>query len=191
MVHAACWARCRRGFANVVKLNPDDPVASPIVASINELFAVDGEAREQGLSVEARHGLRRQKAPGLLEKIKAAIEAAKAGALPGEALEKACGYALGLWPRLTCFLQYPELELSNNLIENSMHPIALGRKNWIHIGSPEAGPRVAAILSVIETCRRQKISARDYLSAVLPGLAGMRLHRLAELTPIAWANEHQ
>jgi transposase len=187
MVHAACWTHCRRGFAHVVKLNPNDPVASPIVARINELFAVDAAAREQGLSVEARHGLRQQKAPGLLENIKAAIEAAKPGALPGGALEKACQYALGLWPRLTCFLQYPELELSNNLIENSMRPIALGRKNWIHIGSPQAGPKVAAILSVIETCRRLKISARDYLLGVLPGLANLRVRHLPGLTPTAWA----
>ena len=191
MVHAACWARCRRGFANVVKLNPGDPLASPIVARIDELFAVDGEAREQGLSVEARHSLRQQKAPGLLERIKAAIEAAKPGALPGGALEKACDYALGLWPRLTCFLQYPELELSNNLIENSMRPIALGRKNWIHIGSAEAGPKVAAILSVIETCRRLKISVRDYLSGVLPGLANVRVRCLPALTPSAWAAQRQ
>jgi transposase len=191
MVHAACWTHCRRGFANVVKLNPGDPVASPIVTRIHELFAVDAEAREQGLSVEARHRLRQQKSPGLLEKIKAAIEAAKPGALPGGALENACQYALGLWPRLTRFLEYPELELSNNLIENSMRPIALGRKNWIHIGSPEAGPKVAAILSVIETCRRLKISARDYLSGVLPGLANVRMQRLPALTPTAWAAQRQ
>jgi transposase len=131
MVHAACWTHVRRGFANVVKLNPGDPVASLIVGRIHDLFAVDGEAREQGLSVEARHHLRQQKAPELLEKIKAAIEAAQPGALPGGALENACQYALGLWPRLTRFLKYPELELSNNLIENSMRPIALGR-NYVH-----------------------------------------------------------
>ena len=191
MVHAACWAHCRRGFAQVVKLNPNDPAASPIVARINELFAVDAEAREQRLSVEARHHLRQQKAPGLLEKIKVAIDAAKPGALPGGALEKACHYALALWPRLTRFLQYPELELSNNQIENSMRPIALGRKNWIHIGSPEAGPKVAAILSVIESSRRLKISARDYLSCVLPGLANVRVGHLPALTPTAWAAQGQ
>jgi transposase len=191
MVHAGCWAHARRGFANVVKLNPGDPVATPIVARINELFAVDAEAREQGLNVEARHRLRRQKVPELLEKIKAAIAAAQAGALPGGALENACEYAMGIWPRLTRFLEYPALELSNNLIENSMRPITLGRKNWIHIGSPKAGSKVAAILSMIESCRRLKISARDYLSSVLPGLAGMRLHRLAALTPTAWATQPQ
>jgi transposase len=191
MVHAACWTHARRGFANVVKLNPGDPVATPIVAEISKLFAVDAEAREQGLTVEARHRLRQQKAPELLQKIKADIEAAKPGALPGGALEGACEYALGIWQRLTCFLEYPELELSTNLAENSMRPIVLGRKNWIHIGSPQAGPKVTAIMSVIETCRRIKISARDYLSAVLPGLADTPLKRLPALTPTAWASQCQ
>jgi hypothetical protein len=63
------------------------------------------------------------------------------------------------------------VELSNNLAENSMRPVALGRKNWIHIGSPQAGPKIVAILSAVESCRRQKIPVRDYLGAVLPGLA--------------------
>jgi transposase len=191
MVQAGCWTHARRGFANLVKLNPGDPVASPIVAWINQLFAVDGEARERGLSLEERHQLRQQKAPALLEKIKTAIEVAQAGALPGGLLAKSCHYTLGQWTKLIRFLQYPELELSNNLAENSMRPITLGRKNWIHIGSQQAGSKVAAILSVIETCRRLKISPRDYLSAVLPGLADAPMRRLSALTPTAWAAQHQ
>jgi hypothetical protein len=87
---------------------------------------------------------------------------------------------------LTRFLEYPELELSNNLAENSMRPVALGRRNWIHIGSEEAGPRVAAIVSVVETCRRLKIPIRDYLCSILPGLANFPINRIAELTPAAW-----
>src|SRR3989475_9358118 len=93
--------------------------------------------------------------------------------------------------KLTRFLEYPELELSTNLAENSMRPITLGRKNWIHIGSPQAGPKVTAILSVIETCRRLKISARDYLVAVLPGLADTPVQCLSALTPTAWAAQRQ
>ncbi|MCX6620874.1 MAG: transposase, partial [Acidobacteria bacterium] len=77
--------------------------------------------------------------------------------------------------------------LSNNLAENSMRPIALGRKNWIHLGSAQAGPKVAAIVSVIESCRRLKIPAREYLAAVLPGMANLSIQRLKELTPAAWA----
>jgi hypothetical protein len=64
--------------------------------------------------------------------------------------------------------------------------IAAGRNNWIHIGSEQAGPRVAAILSVIESCRRLKIPVRDYLADILPGLANARRHRIADLTPAAW-----
>lgn len=187
MVHAACWTHARRGFCNVVKLNPGDPVALLIVEKINELFAIDATAREQNLTPEARHALRQQQAPEVLNAIRAMIEAARAGALPGGALGKACQYTLGLWPKLTRFLDHPELELSNNLAENSMRPIAVGRKNWIHIGSPQAGPKVAAIISIIETCRRMKIPVREYLTAILPGLADTALQRLPELTPNAWA----
>jgi len=85
-------------------------------------------------------------------------------------------------------VEYPELELSNNLAENSMRPVALGRKNWIHIGSPQAGPKVAAILSVVESCRRLKLPVRDYLATILPGLADLPIRRLPELTPKAWVS---
>jgi transposase len=77
-------------------------------------------------------------------------------------------------------------QLSNNLAENAMRPVALGRRNWIHIGSEEAGPRVAAIVSIVETCRRLKMPIRDYLCSILPGLANFPINRIAELTPAAW-----
>lgn len=191
MVHAACWTHARRGFAEVVKLNPGDPLALPIVQQINQLFAVDAGAREQGLTLEARHQLRQQKAPAVLAALRAQIEQARADALPGSALGKACHYTLGLWPKLTRFLEHPQLELSNNLAENSMRPVAVGRKNWIHVGSPHAGPKVAAILSVVETCRRNAIPVRNYLASVLPGLANRALHQLGELLPLNWKARHQ
>jgi transposase len=61
------------------------------------------------------------------------------------------------------------------------------RKNWIHFGRQEAGPRIAAILSIVETCRRLHLPIRDYLAAILPGLADLPVSRVAELTPTAWA----
>jgi len=128
-----------------------------------------------------------EKSKPLLDQIKTTIEAARADALPKSALAKACNYTLTLWNRLSRFLEYPELELSNNLAENSMRPVALGRKNWIHLGSKEAGPRVAAILSIVETCRRLSLPVRDYLGSVLPGLADFPINRVTELTPSAWA----
>ena len=154
MVHAACWAHARRQFFEAVQLNPRDPVATPIAARMDELFAVDAEARRRGIGLAGRDALRQERARPLLDDIRSKIEAAQSVALPSSALSKACQYALTLWRKLIRFLEYPELELSNNLAENSMRPVALGRKNWIHIGSPRAGPKVAAILSVVESCRR-------------------------------------
>jgi transposase len=64
--------------------------------------------------------------------------------------------------------------------------VALGRKNWLHIGSPQAGPKVAAILSVVESCRRLEVPVRGYFSTILPGLADLSIRRISELTPAAW-----
>ena len=190
MVHAACWAHARRQFFEAVQLNPRDPAATPIVARIDELFAVDAEARRKALSTAARHVRRQETAKPLLDDVRSKIEAAQSVALPSSTLSKACQYALALWKKLTRFLEHPELELSTNLAENSMRPVALGRKNWIHIGSPQAGPKVAAILSVVETCRRLKLPVRDYLAAVLPGFGDLPIRCLPELTPAVWAARH-
>jgi transposase len=190
IVHAACWAHARRKFFDAVKLNPKDQTSIRIVAQMDELFAIDAKAREENLSQSDRQLLRLEKAKPLLEQIKVTIEAARADALPKSALAKACNYTLTLWTRLAHFLEHPQLELSNNWVENSMRPVALGRKNWIHIGSQDAGPRVAAILSIVETCRRLKVPVRDYLASVLPGLANFPINRVTELTPSAWAAKH-
>ena len=84
-----------------------------------------------------------------------------------------------LWGKLTRFLEYPEVELSNNLAENSMRPVALAWKNWIHVGSRHAGPKVAAIVSIVETSRRLKIPIREYLAGVLPGIADVSIQPAA------------
>ncbi len=136
---------------------------------IDQLFGVDAEARAQNCDWAARDALRQQQSRPLLDTIQKAIEAARGQALPSSKLGNAIGYAQTLWAKLTRFLDYPELELSNNLAENSMRPVALGRKNWIHIGSPQAGPKVAAILSVVETCRRLKIPVRQTWPLFCPG----------------------
>ena len=75
-----------------------------------------------------------------------------------------------MWTKLRGCFDYAEVELSNNLAENSMRPVALGRKNWLHVGSAKSGPKVAAILSVVESCRRLDVPVKDYLLDVLPGL---------------------
>lgn len=187
LVHAACWAHARRKFFDALKLNPADQSAARIVKQIDELFGIDAEARANGLDYAARHLLRNERSVPLLKLIREQVESAKVSALPASTLGKAAAYTLNLWVKLTRFLEHPELELSNNLAENSMRPLVLGRKNWIHVGSQQAGPKVAAILSVVESCRRLKLSLRDYLSAVLPGLSDLPVKQVGRLTPSAWA----
>ncbi len=139
--YAACWSHARRQFLEAAQLNPRDPVATLIVARMDELFAVDAEARRKSLTIAARHFRRQETARPLLDAIRNKIEAAQSVALPSSALSKAYQYALALWKKLTRFLEYPELELSTNLAENSMRPVALGRRNWLHVGSHRRGQR--------------------------------------------------
>ena len=187
MVHAGCWSHARRYFVDAVKLNKQDAASIRAVQLMNKLFSIDARAREESMDHAVRHALRRQHAPSLLDEIRNHILVMSKTALPKSAAGQACSYTLAIWKRLTHFLDYLELELSNNLAENSMRPIAVGRANWIHIGSQQAGPRVAAILSVVESCRRLKIPVRKYLADILPGLADASLQRIAELTPSVWA----
>ena len=62
----------------------------------------------------------------------------------------------------------------------------MGRKNWLHVGSVKSGPKVAAILSVVESCRRLQAPVKDYLLAVLPGMSGRKRSEVAQITPAHW-----
>jgi hypothetical protein len=187
---AACWAHARRKFVEAFRLNRHDREAARFIGNMNALFAIDAEARARRLDLEQRHALRQSRAVPLLSALHTDLQQTATSALPSSALGKAVSYTLGLWDRLTLFLRQPRLELSNNLAENSIRPIAVGRKNWIHVGSPRAGPKVAAIISVIETCRRLNVPVRRYLADVLPGLANRLHHEIPTVTPAAWALAH-
>jgi len=127
MVHAACWSHARRGFVDAIKLNKLDAASINIVELMDQLFAIDARARNEKMDHAARNALRRQEAPPLLDKIHAQILALSKNALPKSAAGEACAYTVKLWKKLTCFLEHPQLELSNNLAENSMRGVALGR----------------------------------------------------------------
>jgi hypothetical protein len=175
MVHAACWAHARRKIFDAVKLSPGDQVARQLVERVDDLFEIDAEAREAGMDHAQRDILREERSRPLTETIKTEMQAAQFAALPSSTPGKAVACSLTLWHQLTRFLEYPEIELSTNLAENPMRPVALGRKNRIHIGSGNAGPKVAAIRSVVESCRRLGLPVRDYLGSVLPR-TGQRSH---------------
>jgi transposase len=187
LVHVGCWAHARRKFVDAVKVNPQDAEAINMVTRMDALFLVDRLARRGQVRVEERLALRREHAASWAAEIHDQCVSLRQTVLPKSTLGQAVNYTLNMWPKLRRCFDYAEVELSNNLAENSMRPVALGRKNWLHVGSPQSGPKVAAILSVVESCRRLGIPVKDYLLAVLPGMARRKLSDIASLTPARWA----
>ena len=188
MVHVGRWAHARRKFVDAVKVNPQDGEAIAMVTRMDALFLVDRHARQQQLSVDQRLALRGEHADSWATEIHDECLSLRKTVLPKSALGQAMSHTLNMWPKLRRCFDYAEVELSNNLAENSMRPVALGRKNWLHVGSAQSGPKVAAILSVVESCRRLGVPVKDYLLAVLPGMARRHLSDVVHLTPARWAS---
>jgi transposase len=186
MIHVCCLAHIRRKFHDALQLHPGDAHARAVLEKIGGIYAIEREARELGLDAEARGELRRSKSVPLLGPLRELILAAQSKAPPKSQLGKACHYALKLWQRLLPIFENGRIEIDNNVAENAMRPVALGRKNWLHVGSEKAGPKLAALASVVETCKRHGIDVRAYLLDVLPRLANWPTHRVQELTPLAW-----
>ena len=158
---------------------------------IGRLYAVEKQAREQNLDRAGRLALRQQHSAAEVATLKVRVTAVRAKGLPGSHLAKACDYALTLWPRLEVFLTHGQVELDTNLAENAMRPVALGRKNWLHIGNEKAGPKIAAIMSILATCQRLGIQAREYLLDVLPKLGATSTADVKHLSPQAWLKSRE
>lgn len=186
IVYAGCLAHARREFVDAAKVAPLDPLPAEVIGRFGELYAVEKQARELGLGVAERKALRQQKSVAVMAALKERLITIRQQIMPGGALAKACQYTLGQWRRLEEFLKDGRVEIDNNWCEGAIRPLALGRKNWLHIGSEQAGPKVAAIASIVETCRRLDINLRTYLRDVLPRLGQWPINRVAELTPRAW-----
>jgi transposase len=193
LIHACCMAHARRGFVDAIKVQSKaqapDARLERAVALMDDLFAIDRQAREQNLSLDDRHALRQECAPALLHELHMLLNEMKASGaiLPQSVAGKAINYTLKRWVELTRFLDHPVVELSTNWTENSMRPVAIGRRNWLHLGSKEAGPKIAAIFSTVESCRKLRVPIRQYLADVLPGLANCSIQKLPALTPTAYA----
>jgi len=184
--YAGCLVHARRQFFEASQLAPTACEPKEVLALFGQIYAVEKEAREEGLSASARLERRQLKTRPLMDALKAKVTEISKATMPSSVLGKACNYTLRQWDRLEAFLQDGILEADNNWCENGMRGVALGRKNWMHLGDELAGPKVAAILSLFETCARLGINAREYLTAVLPRLAEWPSSRVAELTPMAW-----
>jgi len=191
LLFAGCLAHARRGFYEAAKLAPLNPRPPEILATMGRLYAVEETARRTGLNPAQRLALRQTESVPIMAALKDRLVAIRQEIPPGGKLAQACDYALSQWSRLEVFLTNGTVEIDNNWCEGAMRPLALGRKNWLHLGSEQAGPKVAAIASIVETCRRLDINLRAYLKDILPTLGGWPINRVAELTPTAWKAARQ
>lgn len=107
--------------------------------------------------------------------------------LPSSGMGQAIDYTLNLWTELGKYLADGRLEIDQNIVENSIRPTAVGKKNWLFIGAAEAGQRSAVLYTVVESCRRQGIDPYTYLRHVLTVLPKSTNQQIKDLTPAAWA----
>ena len=197
--HCACLSHVRRKFVEIIRANKDAAGFSAIVATataltarIGELYDIERELKEGNASEARRQQIRAERSLPLFDRLMSELNAAALdeNLLPGSALARACRYALQLRAQLRRSLENGVTEIDNNRCEQSIRPIALGRKNWLHVGAPGAAPAVAAVISVVESCKRMGINVRTYLSEVLPRLAAAHPDQVAALaatlTPAKW-----
>jgi transposase len=183
----ACWVHVRRKFVDVVKAS-GSPLAQEAVERIGALYRIEAQAREQGLQDDALRAYRQQHAAPLLKALHDWLQALGLKALKNSSLSKAVHHALGRWPALLRYLDDGGRPIDNNPIENAIRPITLGRKNWLFIGGTHAGPRAAAIMSLLATSKANGICPQAWLTDVLTRLPTTRNRDIDSLLPIeGWA----
>ncbi len=183
----ACWVHVRRKFVEVVQAS-GSPLAEEAVERIGALYRIEAEAKEQGLQGEALRAYRQQHATPRLTELHDWLQALSLKALKNSSLAKAVNHALSRWPALLRYLDDGGRPIDNNPIENAIRPITLGRKNWLFIGGTRAGPRAAAIMSLVATAKANHVCPQAWLTDVLARLPTTRNRDIDSLLPIGgWA----
>ena len=176
-------AHARRYFEQ--SLNNDKARSEHALALIRELYAIEREAKEQQLDADQVRELRNEKAIPVLAVFEQWLKNQIIEVLPASAIGKAMAYALRLWPSLVRYTQDGRLNIDNNLIENSIRPVALGRKNYLFAGSHDGAERAAMIYSFLATCKLNGINPQHWLKDTLTKLSDYPANRLHELLPFA------
>src|SRR5207247_1619903 len=113
-------------------------------------------------------------------------EELKTAVLPKSSLGKAVNYFLNEYQALLVYLQSPQFQIDNNLIENAIRPSCVGKRRWLFIGHPDAGWRSAVIYSILQSCRRRSIETQEYLTDVLTRMPVMKNTEIDQLLPENW-----
>lgn len=184
LIPVGCWSHARRKFVDALEERPQD--AGELVTEIRKLYLIERHARDECLEPDQRLRLRQEKSAPILSALKPRLEALLPVCLPQSPLGKAIRYTLAEWEPLNRYLQDGRLEIDNNLTENAIRPSAVGKKNWLFVGHPDAGWRSAVIYSVIVSCRRRGIDPWEYVRDVLKRLPGMKHSEVPTLLPRCW-----
>lgn len=176
-----CMAHARRKFENA---KDNDPVrAEYVLERMRKLYMTEREAKENNLSSEERQALRIEQSQPVLEDLEKWMKEQLPDVLPKSSIGHAITYTLGLWPRLTRFVRNGQVEIDNNLIENSIRPVALGRKNYMFAGSHEAAQQAAMIYSFLGTCKINNIEPFSWLKNTLTIIPDQSILKLDKLLP--------
>ncbi|GAG23823.1 unnamed protein product, partial [marine sediment metagenome] len=185
VLEVACWSHARRKFFDAVDSNPRE--AHQVLEWIWQLSDIEDRAREW--SVDTRRDLRARESNPILDKMEAYLAELAQTTLPKSCLRKAVTYARNQWEALRRYTEDGRLTADNNVSERTLRHQAIGRKNWLFLGSEAAGPRSAVLYTILAGAKRHRIEPWAYVRDLL-----LRLHaddlRLEELLPDRWAAAH-
>jgi transposase len=184
VVLAFCWSHVRRQFYEIQASTPA-PIAAEALVRIAALYAVEADIR--GHSADARRQARQQRSKPLIDALRTWLEAKLATVSGKSTIADAIRYALSRWEGLARFLDDGRIEIDSNVVERSMRPIVLGRKNHLFAGSDGGGEHWAVVASLIETCKLNDIDPQAYLRDVLTKIVARHpMSRIDELLPFAY-----
>ncbi|MEA2096194.1 MAG: IS66 family transposase [Candidatus Cloacimonadota bacterium] len=182
ILHSGCWAHARRYFIKAQESSPRQ--ATEILVLIAQLYRIE-KARKHSSAAE-RLSARQKQSVKVLDKIKAKLREQRQTALPRSALGEGINYTLRQWESLILYTTDGRLPIDNNQVEQSIRPVALGRKNWLFVGSENGGHTAAVLMSFCATCRKLKINTWEYLTDVLERINDCKMSQLENLLPDNW-----
>ena len=184
VTHLSCFAHARRYFTDAL---PNDALrAEWMLLCIQKLYELERIAREQNYSHVQRFELRQREALSVLAEMKAWLETERHKVVPKSSIGKALAYMLKYWQRLNVYTTNGMLEIDNNLVENAIRPVALGRKNYLFAGSHDGARRAAIIYSLVAGAQLHSLEPFEYLRDVIARLPEHPHKRLDELLPQNW-----
>jgi transposase len=181
VVHVACWAHARRKFEEAIKT--DKKTTEVAMALIQELYDVERQAREGQLTADQRKELRLEKSLPVYNLLGKFIASNLQKALPKSTIGKALKYSFDRWVELGIYINNGLLEIDNNLVENAIRPIAIGRKNWLFAGTHESAQRLAIMYTFMNDCKKNDVNPEQWLSQVLEKILSANIQELHMLLP--------